>query len=287
LRLGFGGVDQKPSGDAAVIFDGLQQFLFVLLAHARQFADLAFARKLFHAIDVADLIGAPDQCNRLRPQALNLQQLEHRRMIFLEQVGLHAELAVLEEFLQVDQHPFADAGNGQNLLGFGDDVFDLLRVIFDGLGGIAVGADAERILAVDFEQIGGFVENRGDGFIVHGLKINKNRVRRQRLDTVESQPAGRGLAGVDKDLVARPRRRIRGSASVTELSRLAYVRRLRSLLTFGDFELDLIPLLQALVSLGCDRAVVNENVGTICASDEPVAFRIIEPFHRAFQTFHA
>jgi hypothetical protein len=51
-------------------------------------------------------------------------------------------------------------------------------VILHGLGGVAVGADAERILTVDFEQISGFVENRGDGFIVHGLKINKNGVRR-------------------------------------------------------------------------------------------------------------
>jgi hypothetical protein len=92
---------------------------------------------------------------------------------------------------------------------------------------------------------------------------------------------------VGNDLVAERDPRVRGSVSVRELGRLAYVRRLRTLLTFGDFELDLITLLQALVSLGCNRAVVNENVGTICASDEPVTFRIIEPFHRTFQTFHA
>jgi len=36
------------------------------------------------------------------------------------------------------------------------------------LGGIAVGADAERICCVNFEQIGGFIEDRGDGFVVHG-----------------------------------------------------------------------------------------------------------------------
>ena len=168
LRFGFGGVDEKAARDAAVVFDGLQQLLFVLLAHARQFANLAFARKFFYAIDIADLIGAPDQGNRLRSEALDLQQLEHRRVIFLEQFGLHRESAVFEQFLQVDQHAFADAGDGEHFLRFGDDVFDLLGVILDGLSGVAVGADAERILAVDFEQVGGFVEDVGDGFVVHG-----------------------------------------------------------------------------------------------------------------------
>ncbi len=33
--------------------------------------------------------------------------------------------------------------------------------------GVAIGAHAEGILAVDFEQIGGFVEKAGDGFVVH------------------------------------------------------------------------------------------------------------------------
>ena len=72
FRLGFGDIDQKPSGDSAIVFDGLQQFLLMLFAHARQFADLAFAGKLFHAIDVRDLIGVPNQRNRLRPETLDL-----------------------------------------------------------------------------------------------------------------------------------------------------------------------------------------------------------------------
>ena len=72
------------------------------------------------------------------------------------------------------KHSLADAGNRQNFLGFANDVLDLLGKIFDGLRGVAIGADAKRILPVDLEQIGGFVEDRGDGFIVHGLKINKN-----------------------------------------------------------------------------------------------------------------
>ena len=128
--LSFGGVDQEAAADAAIVFDRLQQLRFVLLAHAGQFADLSFARKFLDAIDVADFVGAPDQRDGLRAQALNLQQLQHRRVVFLQQFGLNGELAVFEEFLQVAQHALADAGDGEHLLGLGDEVFDLLRVRF-------------------------------------------------------------------------------------------------------------------------------------------------------------
>ena len=119
--FGFGGVDQEAAADAAIVLDGLEQLGFVLLAHARQFADLSLARQLLDAVDVADFVGAPDQRDGLRPEALNLQQLQHRRVIFLQQFGLNGELAVFEEFLQVAQHAFADAGDGEHLLGIGDE----------------------------------------------------------------------------------------------------------------------------------------------------------------------
>ena len=67
---------------------------------------------------------------------------------------------------------------------------------------------------------------------------------------------------------------------------LADVRRLRSLLAFGDFKLHRVAFLQALVAFGSDGAVMYKNVGTIRATDEPVTLGVIEPLHRAFQTFH-
>ena len=83
-----GRVEQKPSADAAIVFDRLQQLLFMLFAHARQFANLSFARQLFDAIEIADLVGAPDQGDRLRAEALNLEQFEHRRAILFQQLGV-------------------------------------------------------------------------------------------------------------------------------------------------------------------------------------------------------
>ena len=177
VGLGFGGVEEEASGDAAIVLDGFEQFLLVLLAHAGQTANLAFLGQLLYAFGIADVIGAPDQGDGLRAEALNLQQVEHRGVIFLEQLGVQREPAFFKHFLQVQQHSLADAGDGENFLGFADQVCNLLRQGFDGFCGVAVGADAEGILAVDFEQVGGFVEDAGDGFVVHAkLRFYRGRV---------------------------------------------------------------------------------------------------------------
>jgi hypothetical protein len=47
-------------------------------------------------------------------------------------------------------------------------------VILDGLGSVAIGADAERILTVDFQQVGGFVKDVGDRLVVHGIEIKQD-----------------------------------------------------------------------------------------------------------------
>ena len=146
----------------------------MLFSHTRQLADFSFTRKFRHAIHIADLVGAPDQRDGLGAESLNFQQLQHGRVILLQQSGLHGELAGIKEFLQVGQHPFADAGNGEHLLGIADDVLQLMCVAFDGLRGIAVGANAERILPINFEQVGRLVEDVGDCLVIHMLKINKN-----------------------------------------------------------------------------------------------------------------
>ena len=67
---------------------------------------------------------------------------------------------------------------------------------------------------------------------------------------------------------------------------LANVGGLRSLGTFGDFELDRVAFLQALIAFRTDRAVVYENIGAVGAADEPVALCVVKPLHCAFQSFH-
>jgi hypothetical protein len=44
----------------------------------------------------------------------------------------------------------------------------------DGFGGIAVRANAERILSINLEEIRSFVQNSGKGLVVHDRKINQS-----------------------------------------------------------------------------------------------------------------
>ena len=166
-----GGIEREAAADAPVIFNRLEQFLLVFFAHARQFANLAFARQFFHAVDVANLVGAPDQRNRFWPEALNLEQLKHRRAILFEHLGVDLDIAFAKQVLQVREHAFADAGHRQQFFRGFDERGNLLRQRLDGLGRVAIRANAKRILPVDFEQVGSFVKQAGYGFVVHGQEI--------------------------------------------------------------------------------------------------------------------
>ena len=88
-------------------------------------------------------------------------------MVFLQQLDVSSKATLLEEFLQVVEHAFANTGNLKNLLGVRDQVGDALRQVFDGLRGVPIGANAERILPIDFEQVGSFVQQVGDGLVIH------------------------------------------------------------------------------------------------------------------------
>src|SRR5215471_1102595 len=95
-------------------------------------------------------------------------------MVLLEQFGLRRELASAKQFFELVEHSFADARDGEDLLRFIDDVFDLLRMIFNRLRGIPVRANAERILSIDFQQVGSLEENICDGLVIHGRNKGKS-----------------------------------------------------------------------------------------------------------------
>ena len=86
-----------------------------------------------------------------------------------------SELACLAELLDVGGHAFADAGNFQQLLGLAEQGRDLLGRGLKGFGGAAIGADAKGVVAVDLHEIGGFVEDVRDGFVVQGELLPEAR----------------------------------------------------------------------------------------------------------------
>ena len=59
-----------------------------------------------------------------------------------------------------------------------------------------------------------------------------------------------------------------------------------ALLALDDFKFNVIALLQALVTLRPDRAVVNENIWAVVASDESEPLSIVEPLYLSFNSRH-
>src|SRR5262250_1545967 len=70
------------------------------------------------------------------------------------------------------EHALADSWDFQNFLRLANDFGNLLRQTFNGFGSIAIRPDAERILPIDFHQVGGFVQDAHDGFVVHRERLN-------------------------------------------------------------------------------------------------------------------
>ena len=101
----------------------------------------------------------------------------------LQQLLMVAAGAGVDELADLRRQIFPDAGDAEPFRrGEGGDA---LREVRDRLRGVAVRADLERVLALDFEQIADLGEDAGDGEVVH-----------------RSLPCGRGLADLDLQPVA-------------------------------------------------------------------------------------
>ena len=164
-------INQEPPRNFAVTLNRLQQLLLMLLAHPWQDLNLPLASQLLHAVHVRHLVSAPDQGNRLRPQALNLQQIQHRRLVLRQHLRMNANRPRRKKLLQVRQHPSTDAGNFQKLFRFLNQIANLLGQRLNRLGGAAVRPDPEHVLAVNFQQVRRFVQQTCNCFIFHGIPL--------------------------------------------------------------------------------------------------------------------
>lgn len=59
---------------------------------------------------------------------------------------------------------------------------------------------------------------------------------------------------------------------------------LGAFLPLDDFKFNVIALLQALVALRLDGAVVDEHIGAVIPTDEAETLCVVEPFHFAFNS---
>ena len=120
----------------------------------------------------------------LGAHAGELQQAQHGGFVFLQQLVAEGHGAGGDEVADVGGHAFADAGDVEQRLGVGFGRGERRRVdglLLDGFGGAAIGADAEGVGGVDFEQRSGFVEETREGDVVHKVQVER-RKGRDRID---------------------------------------------------------------------------------------------------------
>jgi hypothetical protein len=78
---------------------------------------------------------------------------------------------------------------------------------------------------------------------------------------------------------------IRGSCRLRCLL-FGYAFCLRTFLSLDNFELDVITLLEALITLRLDGTVMDEHIGPVIPANKAEALCVIEPFHFTFDSRH-
>ena len=179
------------------------------------------------------------------------------------------QLVFLQDLPQVRGHALADAGNCQQLLGIVDQFGDLPRQSLNGFGGIAVGTYAKRIFARDLHQIGSLDQDIGDALVIHAspppLNSSNAQSYRAGIFCKKAKPihsAGSAITPADS--------KSGGFGDVAGLG---------PFLALDDLKFNLITFLKALVSLGGDGSVVNENIGSTIAADKAEPLSVVEPFN--------
>ena len=108
-------------------------------------------------------------CRPLGPQARHAEDRQHAFGNLGQQLFEHRQRAGLDQRGHFLGQVLADALDvGQRPLGIGHDVGRRFGKIVDRPRRVAIGADAERIGALELQQVGNLLENGGDFVVGHG-----------------------------------------------------------------------------------------------------------------------
>jgi hypothetical protein len=152
----------------------LQNQLFLLRSHSFQLADASIPAGGFELVNTSDAQLRVQLSDRFWADALKVEQVENRRRELVEQFAVIARVAALGDFANLQCEIFTDARYGSELVACtGSQPFGSVG---DRVGGIAVCADFERVLALDLEQVGDLRKNACDGGIFHEWEQKKRRL---------------------------------------------------------------------------------------------------------------
>ncbi len=145
-----------------------QDVLLGLCAEAGQRADAPVLRgpvQLFDRLHVEIVVQRLDP---LRPQPGNFQQLGDRGRQFAAQTIQQAAMPGGDDLVDPGGEIGADAGQPGQVFPALNQYPRLLRQVAQDARGIAIGADAERIRAFDFQQVGNRFESGGNVGVMYG-----------------------------------------------------------------------------------------------------------------------
>ena len=128
-----GDVEAEAAAGALENFDGFENVLFAFFAEAGNVAQFAFAGEFFDVLDRAGLEFLPEERDLFRAEALERENVENRRGIFLQELLAEAVVAGLENFVDVIGHAFADAGKFGELVAVFGEIFDATRECWEAV----------------------------------------------------------------------------------------------------------------------------------------------------------
>ncbi len=167
----FRGINEKPSARFLEHFHGFEDVLFAFLAKTSEVAEFPFFCDALHVGYRAGLKVGPQKGDFLWAERLQLQHVQKRRRIFLQQLLAQRVVAGLHNLLEMFDHAVADSRQFLELFRLLHQLLDRFRQAVNQLGRLLVAAISADNGAVDFEELRGFAQYACNLFVVHGGKI--------------------------------------------------------------------------------------------------------------------
>ena len=165
---------EAPAGEPAALLERLEDQRLLLRAHAFQRAEAALAGGALEIVERPDPELLVEQRDGLRADALQVQQVEDGRRETpaadpgdsgMSPVSTSSPIFAARSLpIPGSAEPFGRGERG-----------DALGMVRDGLGGVAIRADLERVLVLDLEEIADLGEDACDGEVVHDRTVRPRR----------------------------------------------------------------------------------------------------------------
>ncbi len=146
------------------LVDRLEDQRFLPGAHAFQGANPAVCSSLLEFLERADAEFAVEDGDGLRADALEMQQVQNRRWKLRQQLLVELRVSRVDDLTDARRQILADAGNLPQRGCV--ERREVVGVVRDDVGAVAVRANLERILALDLEQVGDLAENPRDRDVI-------------------------------------------------------------------------------------------------------------------------